>query len=432
MWACAHWCVSPNARTTQQLQLQIYAGVEQKTNGLRLCRLLKTPLPGARRSRAKCNRRPADGSRFRRIRFGQRYTGGVRLLAEWKLQHRGMERRIQLFWGDLSALPPEHAVDILVVSAFPDDYLPTPTSLIGALYRNGISVAKLASAKEKDMRNEFSCWLSEPLFGVSGFHRILCIESSWRGTPLEITDDLFRAIAPCSVSEFPNGSLAMPLIGAGDQGYPADQVMESILRAAVAWFRRGLPVRVLKIVAYSANTADLAKRKFLQVQHADTFEKNLEPDSFRNETTGPEEDSRPGCDVFLSYSHLDSEPAQYMVDALQRSQPGIRVFYDKAALVPGGSWLTNIAEFLDSARRVAALYTPNYWTSKYCKDEFSAAYIRQTDTGEPILFPVYYRSAQIPYLFRTVQFTDCREADVSRLSDTCQAICGSIGKPGGN
>jgi hypothetical protein len=56
---------------------------------------------------------------------------------------------------------------------------------------------------------------------------------------------------------------------------------------------------------------------------------------------------------------------------------------------------------------------------EYCKDELSAAYVRQTDTGESILFPVYSRSAQIPYLFRTVQFTDCREADMSRLSDAC-------------
>jgi TIR domain len=346
----------------------------------------------------------------------------VLLLADWKIQHRATERRIELFWGDLSYLPPEHAVDILVVSAFPNDYIPTPTSLIGALYRNGISVSKLAFAKERDMREEFSCWISEPLVGVRSFHRILCIESSWRGTPLEITDDLFRAIAPCSVSEFPNGSVAMPLIGAGDQGYPADQVLESILRAAVSWFRRGLPISVLKIVAYSEDAAALAQKKFLDLKRTDAFERSRERESFRSDTTQTGEHSVSGCDIFLSYSHEDLEPAQCIFQSLQRSNPRIRVFYDKTTLAPGGSWLTHIAESLDSASRVAALYTPSYWASKYCKDEFSAAYVRQTDTGESILFPVYFRSAHIPYLFRTVQYSDCREADMSRLSDACKMI----------
>jgi len=32
MWACAHWCVSPNAVTTQQSQIPIYAAGAEKTN----------------------------------------------------------------------------------------------------------------------------------------------------------------------------------------------------------------------------------------------------------------------------------------------------------------------------------------------------------------------------------------------------------------
>ena len=59
-------------------------------------------------------------------------------LADWSIRNGDTERRIELFRGDLSELPADHAVDILVVSAFPNDYIPTRGSLIGALERKGI------------------------------------------------------------------------------------------------------------------------------------------------------------------------------------------------------------------------------------------------------------------------------------------------------
>ena len=78
-----------------------------------------------------------------------------------------------------------------------------------------------------------------------------------------------------------------------------------------------------------------------------------------------------------------------------------------------------VAESLDNARRVVAFFTPHYWDSTICKDEFTAALTRQHDTGQPILFPVYFLSAPIPYLFRNLQFIDCREGDESKLTEAC-------------
>ena len=217
------------------------------------------------------------------------------LLAEWVLQQDGEEHRIELYWGDLSYLPPEQAVDLLVVSAFRNDFIPTPSSLIGALHRNGISVHKLSFEKESDMRDEFSCWLSRPV-GVRSFRRILCIESGWRGTPPEIADDLFRAIAPISMTNVPTRSVALPLIGAGDQGYAVEQMLESVLTAAVSWLRRGMPIEVLKIVAYSDEAASRAKKRFIELKEADLAKRK---------------DAR-HWDVFLSYSHSDSSTVEHI------------------------------------------------------------------------------------------------------------------------
>lgn len=331
------------------------------------------------------------------------------LLADWVIHQEGKLRRIELYWGDLSYLPPQHAVDILVVSAFPNDYIPTPTSLIGALHRNGVSVHKLSFDKERDMREEFSCWLSRPV-GVRSFKRILCVESGWRGAPPQLADYLFRAIAPVSITDVAMRSVAMPLIGAGDQGYDAGQMLESILKAAVSWLRRGMPIELIKIVAYSAEAAEQAKQRFV---------------SLRDSDFGASQSSRQ-WDVFLSYSHQDSSVARHINQSLVSARQGIRVFCDRPALLPGSSWLMQIAEAIDSAHCVVALYTPSYWESVPCRDELTAAYVRQTEEQHRLLFPIYYRSAPLKSYFKGLQYTDCREADLNKLTGTCREICATL------
>ena len=347
----------------------------------------------------------------------------MKLLADWTIDHHGRERRIELYSGDLAALPKEHAVDILVVSAFLNDYVPTPNSLIGALARKGIFVSRLATSKQVDMRQEFSCWISNPILGNANFNRILCIESGWRGQPPEVTDDIFRALAPSSLTEFPEGSIAMPLIGCGDQGYPADEVMRAILRSTIFWLRHGLSLRIIKIVVRSENTAILARKAFLETKQADGIVlENQKPESIEKLVQAPT-DPIESYDVFLSYSHLDSVAAQSIVDYVTRRSPGSRIFFDRNSLTPGGSWLMRLAECLDTARFVATLYTPHYWSSKYCKDQFTAAHMRQNDTGKEILFPIFYQQTNIPYLFRAIQYEDCREANMDSLGKACDLLC---------
>jgi TIR domain len=237
---------------------------------------------------------------------------------------------------------------------------------------------------------------------------------------------VFRALAPLFVTTFPNGSVALPIIGAGDQGWPADQMLDSILRAAVSWLRRGLPIHTAKIVVFSEPSAQLARQKFLELQQADS--EHAAAGQQRNdkdiEQTG--ESQLQAYDVFVSYCHDDSDAAKYLVDSVRRCAPSLRIFHDEKVFRPGQSWLLEIAESLDSARRVAALFTPHYWSSRYCKDEFSAALARQHDTGKAVLFPIYVRSVNIPYLFRSLQYVDCREADLVKLNHASAALCSTL------
>jgi hypothetical protein len=335
----------------------------------------------------------------------------MELLTKWTIWHGDRERTIELFRGDLAKLPQEHAVDLLVVSAFANDYLPTFTSLVGSLYDAGVSVQDLADDKEMDLREQFSCWLSHPLPHGNAFRRILCIESGWRGTPPEITDDLFRALSPYLLTTFPNASVAMPLIGAGDQGWPVAQMMESILNTAVSWIDRGLQLRILKIVVRSEQTAKSALDKFHEIRQR-----------FVSDQLGQSNISKRGFDLFMSYCHKDLETAQTVLTEIRRLCPTVQIFFDRDSLPPGCSWLSHVAESLDNSKRVAALYTPDYWGSPSCKDEFAAAMARQNDIGNPVLFPIYVHSAKIPYLFRNVEYVDCREGDKHKIIGACHSL----------
>lgn len=348
----------------------------------------------------------------------------MKRLASWTIPHQGSSRRIELLHGDLSQIPPEHAVDLLVVSAFPNDYTPVRTSLIGALERRGVSVGELARSRQSDLRKDFSCWLSRPVLPAAGFGQILCIESGWRGTPVEITDDLFRAIsAACLADENPI-TVAMPLIGAGNQGFPADVMMASILKAAAAWLKRGLRIDVLKIVIYSDNELELAIRQFGLAQKSAE-----EKEGPSREAPAARDEAAPRaaeCDIFISYCHKDMEAAEALASQLEASVEKPRIFFDKRSIAPSSGWLLRIAESIDKARRVVALLTPNYWSSTYCKEEFMAALTRQYDSGEAVLFPIYFQTAEIPYLFRNLQYLDCRESDMGHLADACRILRGQL------
>jgi len=338
----------------------------------------------------------------------------MRLVSEWKVGDAG--KKITLVEGDLSA--PSKDVDVLVVSAFPNDYLPTPGSLIGALARAGISVTRLAETKEIDLREDFSCWLSTPVVAGGLRLRVLCVESGWRGKPPEIADDVFRALATAMLGQVQKQVVAMPIIGAGDQGYPVEQMLPAILRPAAGWLTRGLMISELRIVV-RPDVVELAQRLFERARGPIA---RTASDRSAAEPPDAEATTLQGCDVFISYSHKDLVLAQAANDAIKSVKPDARIFFDRTTLPPGDSWLMRIAESLDAAQHVLALYTPDYWSSRPCKDEFVAAFTRQQDTGAMLLYPVYLRNANVPYLFRSLQFADCREGDEMKMTEACKVL----------
>src|SRR4051812_21886793 len=202
----------------------------------------------------------------------------------------GPAATIELLQGDLSAIPSEHAVDALVVSAFPNSYTPNPGTLFEDLFARGLDMRDVAARKEEDERERLGCWISEPLpddlSRRFNFRRIVCFEprypafvtnSGFDGRSIEETVGfVFRCLNNFAIPDLSEGRerrqfdfsrVAMPLLATGNQRVPAEALFPRLLEAAIFWLGSGLPTAQLKIVPSSPAETAIATRLFSAVAH---------------------------------------------------------------------------------------------------------------------------------------------------------------------
>jgi hypothetical protein len=380
----------------------------------------------------------------------------MELLDTLTVAHASGPRHIRLYRGDLAAIPPAEAVDLLVISASPGDYVPTPRSLIGALDRRGISVRRLAEEKEADLRDAFSSWVSKDLSARhpdAGFRRILCFEPPARGRAAEVVGDIFRALMPIALGDHPVRSVALPLVATGDRRQDPAAMLEALLHAAVHWLERGLPVEVIKIVVFSAEDATAVAPVFARAKAARAkplprpvptrryteisrgrIEKEGE-DAFgvfrgtvrelappQAEPAAPPAAEEPTYDCFVSYAREDEKEVEALVRTLKEVSPEMRIFLDKLEIQPGESWQAQLDEALEGCRKVIAVYSPSYLQSKVCIEEFNMARLRHRESDAGVLVPIYLRSVEkLPLYMRSLNYVDCREGDAARIVEACRS-----------
>ncbi len=310
-------------------------------------------------------------------------------------------RKIEFYRGDLTALEPKEAVDVLVVSAFRGNYVPTPLSQIGALHRNqNISVADLANDKAVDLRDYFSCWLSQDLtvrYPGCGCKRLLCFEP---GTDVrEVVEHLFQALAPFLGGKLRLSTVAMPLLATGALGADVGEILGPIVDEAVNWMSLGFPLRCLKIVEYEKSPrAEEAAAVFAEVKK-----------------------KHGRWQAFLSYSHQDREEADVVYENLQ--EHGLQVFRDSKSLPTGSAWWEEIRNAIRSSGYFVPLYSPDYLRSDTCMSEFSIALA----SNKPVLFPIALCGiGELPVFMTHNHMELCPKGDSDRLREACRLLASKL------
>lgn len=338
----------------------------------------------------------------------------MRLLQTFGVSHPSETKYIKLYQGDLAAIPPAEAVDLLVISAFPNDYEPTSTSLIGALSTHGVSVDDLSRDKAVDLRESLSCWLSQDLssqYPNVSFTRILCFEPTSPGTAPEVVGNVFRAIMPFALGDPPIRSIAMPVLASGDQRVDSEVMLGALFDASFHWLERGMPVQTIKIVAFAEHAAQRLERTFAAL----SSKYSGAGAAREHHLSAP-----PAYDFFVSYAHGDGSETDGLVQDLKAANPRLRVFQDRLELKPGEAWQTGIDQAIAGCRRVIAVYSPLYLASAVCMEEFNMARVRHRSGN--VLLPVYLRTADLILYMETLEYIDCREGDPAKIRAACDQI----------
>jgi hypothetical protein len=319
----------------------------------------------------------------------------------------GNGRQIDLCQGDLTDLARNEWFDAIVVSAFNDNYDPTPGSVVGALHRKGVSVGDLAKRKDLDYTESHATWLSDSVQSSDpsiGFGRILCFEPGRLGEPPQVVRYLFRAVLAITEDRPGIRSIALPILSAGDMGHDITEMLPPILEAAYNSMVQGLPLDRIVVVVRSDSTAKAAAEMF-----------------------AAQRDRKSQYDVFVSYSSKNTRAREDFVSALLKKRPDTRVFVDRLEIDDGAAWQQAIFDSLDRCRRIVALITPDYLSSEICKEEFHIGMLRSRDERQKLLRPVFLAGEKLPTYIRSRQYADCRQFDIQKLTAVAERLAADLG-----
>jgi len=375
---------------------------------------------------------------------------------------------IELYLGDLSAIPKEQKVDIVILSAFPNNYAPTPNTLIGSLDQKGLSVAKLAEDKDMDLRKTLWCWFSKELSKDQvekfNFSRILCFEpEEKRDNAAEFVADIFRCLNNFVFDDDVN-HVAMPAVAAGNQRASVIKITEAIIEAATFWLQRGLPLQSLKLVEINEKKAEDLRKVFANYKAQESFnintgaksdqpkidqlipaaphqaetdplpfspKKTLASRSVTATESAPVVKTVPAAtdqfDIFISYAHKNKDHVRYFIETLRQKNPSLRIFYDSDSIPKGGQWLKEISRCIDKSKKVLVFLSKEFDESPACWDEFQCAKVRQNRTGKNIIMNIYLLDhPELPTMFEIFNWIDCREADKQKLEGAIADVINSL------
>lgn len=268
------------------------------------------------------------------------------------------KKRIRIINSDLTLCNKEY--DIVVCSAFKDDYYPVIGTLIGALYNNKkIDLSDLSKNPDINLK-DFGGWLSKET--NTNFKRIACIEI-FSISDLYInnhnilhTDKILSQtfstmsylIKQASFKDLNIKRIALPILGSGDQGIEIEYIIPPLLTECISLLNDIPSLEEIDFYEINFNKARL---------FVDKVKLSLIPDS------------KP--DVFISYSTKNTSIALELAEILKTNN--ISYWMAPESIPPTSDYIKEISKALMNISILLVVLTKDAEDSAWVPSEISSA-----------------------------------------------------------
>lgn len=280
-------------------------------------------------------------------------------------------KKLEVYCCDVTRF--DEPIDILTTSAFERDYIPSPRTVFKALYEIGISVQELARRPMMDLRPSCHTWLSEEISSEAcSVRRIGCIELLRQFTSYKLQGELeqsmlnsirayFHMLDIAAIYEVKMETVALPLLGSGNQNIAANLMIIPLLNECIAFLKRNDAVKRICFIERNMDKAEFIAKSIRQ-SHNMAF----------LSTASLQPPSKPKAFAFISYSSGDKNIADNLCFKLE--QRGIAVWY--APRDVQGPYANAIVQAIDKCTHFIVILSQNSMTSEHVLNEIDLAFQR--------------------------------------------------------
>lgn len=315
--------------------------------------------------------------------------GASMTVFEKTLNVKGKQKTVRVVNCALADIDEKY--DILVFSAYKDDYLDVPKTVIGELYRSGIDVQALADAPQLNCK-DFGVWLSSEI-DDRRFKRLCCVELlDYRGGEMfeknfavdivlkKTFSTLKYAIEQATIAGIAAKRILLPILGAGSQGIELGYIIPPLVNQTTSI------LETLDTDEITFFEIDGNKAARLRDHLRDAFDNGIK------------------TDVFISYSSKQTALAYDIAAVLKKN--GITYWMAPDSIPPSDDYLDAIPNALTNTRAVLLILTPDAEASKWVPKEVATA-IGADKTVIPCKMLAYELSDKFKFLLDGCQIYAC-------------------------